>query len=327
MDEVADVSFRTGRRAAVRGLLGAMARPLWRGLRRGPGDFGVVVMGEPLNPQISARWIVWETTELPPAQRELCDSVRFLWTPSSWGRRNLIANGIAPERVAVVPEGVDVDFFRPQPKAGGRFRFLMVGKWEERKFCTGLLQAYTEEFGPHEDVELYLHAHNPYVRGFSLKAKVEEAGYGQAHHLVLGEPCDRAALRQLYQSADCFVMPTRAEGWGLPILEAMSCGVPPIVTRYSAPLDYVSDDNGYLLDIASLVDARDAEFGICTGQWADPDVQHLRVLMRRAFENRGELKDKGTAARQTAERFTWGHAARIALDTISRHLDHDQRAA
>jgi glycosyltransferase involved in cell wall biosynthesis len=286
----------------------------------GPGDFGVVVLGEPFVPERSARWIVWETTELPYRQRVLCDATRFLWTPSRWGRETLIANGIEAGRVAVVPEGVDTDFFHPGPRGEGRFRFLSVGKWENRKYPDGLLRAFIEEFGADETVELYLHAHNPYIPGFSLAEAVGRTGLPDTGNIVLGEPCSLTDLRALYRSADCFVLPTRAEGWGLPILEAMACGLPAIVTAYSAPADYIDEANGYPLRVAGMVEAHDATHGIATGLWAEPDLSHLRALMRRAFREREELREKGRHARATAESLSWNASAEIALRTMARAI-------
>ena len=322
MNEFASVSFRTRRKHALLGLMGRDRSMLFRGMRKGHGDFGVVIIGNPIQPERSARWIVWETTELPESQRVLCETVKFLWTPSTWGRNNLIANGIDAARVAVVPEGVDTDFFKPRvkPDDSRRFRFLMVGKWENRKFCEGLVRAFAAEFSPRENVELYLQAHNPYVPGFSIADKLVQTGVSNTASIIPGNRCNMPALRALYQSADCFVLPTRAEGWGLPILESMACGVPAIVTRYSAPLDYVTEENGYLLDVSRIVDAHDEEFSIHSGQWAEPDIAHLRFLMRNAFENPGELRQKGESARRDALRFSWRNSAQVALRTIGRHL-------
>jgi glycosyltransferase involved in cell wall biosynthesis len=108
--------------------------------------------------------------------KKICESVDYIWTPSSWGRQNLINNGFKPEKVSIVPQGVDSDFFTPGVKKSGNFRFLMVGKWEERKFQNGLVKAFAAEFHPGEGVELILHAHNPYIPGFSMKKKLEELG-------------------------------------------------------------------------------------------------------------------------------------------------------
>lgn len=149
---------------------------------------------------------------------------------------------------------------------------------------------------------------------------MEQAGFRDIGHVILGKPCTREALRELYRSADCFVLPTRAEGWGLPILESMACGVPAITTRYSAQLDYVDEQNGYLLDVARMVAAHDEDFHIHTGLWAEPDIAHLRHLMRTAFQDRQQLREKGLNARRTAEQFTWKKSAEIALQAVHRHL-------
>lgn len=319
---LASVRFRTARREVLRGMGGGLRAALIAGLWKGPGDFGVVISGQPFRRERSARWIVWETTELPAAQRELCETVEYLWTPSKWGRENLISNGIDQARIAVVPEGVDTKFFTPKPKSQGRFRFLMVGKWEERKFQVGLLNAFNQEFNSNEPVELFLHANNPYIPGFSLRDTVRESGVPDNGNVILGEgPCAIGSLRELYRSADCFVLPTRSEGWGLPILESMACGVPAIVTAYSAPTDYVTEENGYPLDVERMVEAHDDHFSIHGGMWAEPSVPHLRHLMRQAYENRGELAEKGRIARITAERFSWDNSASFALDTIKKSLE------
>jgi len=319
MGEFAQVNYWTDKRAKIRKSLYKRLLRLM-GRENFYGDFGVVISGRAAYPHTTACWNVWETTLLPMVQKELCESVDYIWAPSSWGRQNLIGNGFKPEKVSIVPAGVDSDFFTPGQKHSGNFRFLMVGKWEERKFQDGLVKAFTDEFHPKESVELILHGHNPYIQGFSMKKKIEDLGVSNNNNILLNEKCNQMQLLELYRSADCFVMPTRAEGWGLPILESMACGVPAIVTRYSAPLDYVTDDNGFLLNVERMVDAHDDVFDIHTGQWAEPDIRHLRFLMRRAFENRGEVLDKGRIAREDARRFSWRNSAQIAYQTIVSHL-------
>lgn len=285
-----------------------------------PADFGIVVIGSPIEPFRSSRWIFWETTILPQSQSDLCASTRYLWSPSTWGQKTLIENGIDSSRVAVVPGGVDTKFFVPGLPEVRRFRFLSVGKWENRKFTEGLIRAFADEFKNSEDVELYLQVHNPYITNFSVRAKIEQMKLPGNPNIIIGDPCSIADLKILYQSSNCFVLPTRAEGWGLPILEAMSCGVPAIVTNYSAPVDYIDDQNGFPLQVAKMVEAHDDDFGIHSGYWAEPDVAHLRYLMRNAYQNPDLLLEKGQCARRTAERFTWSNSARLALDFVQSHV-------
>jgi glycosyltransferase involved in cell wall biosynthesis len=56
-------------------------------------------------------------------------------------------------------------------------------------------------------------------------------------------------LPALYRSADCFVFPTRGEGWGMPILEAMACGLPVIATNWSAQQTFLTDANSYPIQV------------------------------------------------------------------------------
>ena len=52
----------------------------------------------------------------------------------------------------------------------------------------------------------------------------------------------------MYRAADAYVIPTRGEGWGMPITEAMSMGIPAIVTGWSGTADFVTDRVGYTLN-------------------------------------------------------------------------------
>lgn len=323
LNDVACVNFRTNRKKALRQCLTSGPKAMFlRGMLRSPGAFGIVINGQSYPGQQAARWIVWETTRLPDEVRRQCDSTPYLWTPSTWGRDNLVANGIEPGRVAVVPEGVNTTFFHPArtAKANGRFRFLFVGKWESRKFVDQLVRAFADEFAGVDDVELVLHAHNPYMKTFSVREALQRLAIPAATPIIVSEPGSAEDLRGLYQSADVFVFPTRAEGWGLPILEAMACGVPAIVTRYSAPTDFVTNEGGYLLDVRGMVDARCELFGVQDGQWAEPDVDHLRFLMRHTYENREETRLKGVKAREEALAWSWANAATVALKTIKSTL-------
>ena len=269
-------------------------------------------------------FIVWETTRLPARKRSVLDAMDEIWVPSSWGRAILIDNGIGESRIRVVPEGVDTDVFTPPPQHGAErvrawFRFLCVGKWEERKGIADLVVAFCEEFRPQEPVELLLHCYNYCV---PVDPAVELSRLAGHRHprITMSRPRSLQSLVQLYQSSDAFVMPTRAEGWGLPILEAMACGLPVIVTDYSAPTDFLDASVAYLIPVEKMVSVHDPWFypgGEDHGQWAQPDLKALKFLMRYVYENRSEAKKKGELARRhVCRHWTWDHAAHVAY----RHL-------
>ena len=77
LEPFAEVAMRTRMKSAVRSLFGRDAGMLLRGMFNPPGDFCVVVIGQAPAVKSSSRWIVWETTELPAAQRAACEVGRI----------------------------------------------------------------------------------------------------------------------------------------------------------------------------------------------------------------------------------------------------------
>ncbi len=266
-------------------------------------------------------YVFWETTTMPPDKVSILRAMDEVWTPSSWGRQLLIDNGIDADKVGVVPAGIDVESFKPQTIPDGKprpFRFLCVGKWEKRKGTEDLINAFCDSFRAEEPVELVLHCFNPYLPGFDLEDSIRRVRRSNAPAITASHPTGQARMIRLYNSCDAFVLPTRAEGWGLPITEAMACGLPVIVTEYSAPLDYLERDFAYLIPVEKLVSAHDPYFFSSNsfGQWALPDVQSLRKIMRHVFENPAEAREKGRLARaEVCRRWTWDRAT-----TTARHL-------
>ncbi len=268
---------------------------------------------------------IWETTRIPENELAHLSDIDQLWTPSCWGRNVLVNNGLNADRVKVVPEGVDIQRFKPG--TGGRgeanskpFRFLCVGKWEERKGINLLLEAFCHAFRPGEAVELVLHCYNSAVPGFSMEQAINKLALAPHAPISISYPVPDKDMAGIYTSCDAFVLASRGEGWGLPIIEAMACELPVIVTNYSAYLDFVTSENAYLLNVERMVDVDDPlhfDSGQDFGLWAEPDREHLVHLLREVFENQEEAAVKGRRARQdVAKKWTWHHAVKKAWNTL-----------
>ncbi len=299
---------------------------------RGPvsADLGIGIGVMNRMPLVTGRrriaYTVWETTRIPARERAFLDGFDQLWTPSTWGRDNLVDNGFDHDCIRVVAEGVNSGRFKPMPAIGarrtdGRFRFLCVAKWEQRKGIDILLRAFARAFAPSEPVELILHCFNPAVPGFRIETAIASERLPPHAMLTPSYPIADSRMPMLYNLCDAFVLPTRGEGWGLPVIEAMACGLPVIVTDYGACRDFVNDDKAYPLRVAGMLPVSDADHfdpALDFGCWARPDEDHLVALMREVFENRQAAAVKAARARDDVlSRWTWDHAAAVAW----RHIE------
>lgn len=285
-------------------------------------------------PPGSGHWVVmqpWEFGSIPAAwvgpMSRLVDEV---WAYTSWVRDCYVAAGVPSDRVRVVPLGVDPDVFRPQapprPLATSRrFKFLFVGGTIPRKGVDLLLTAYAAEFSMADDVCLVIKDFNAdsIYRGQTAVAAVDRlrAAAGAPEVLYLDDMLDPAGLAGLYRACDCLVSPYRGEGFGLPIVEAMACGTPAIVTGYGAALDFCDASDSYpvLARVPRFAEKRVGDIPTIDHPWlAEPDIAVLRERMRHVFTHPDEARHKGRLASERIRgRFTWAHAA----DAVEARLE------
>ena len=116
---------------------------------------------------------------------------------------------------------------------------------------------------------------------------------------VIRDHVPQADLAGLYKSVDAFVLPSRGEGWGRPIVEAMAMGLPVIATNWSGMTEYMTNENSYLIAVERLEEVVNGPFK--GHRWALPCVKHLGELMRHVVTNRKEAQGKGRVARRDME--------------------------
>jgi glycosyltransferase involved in cell wall biosynthesis len=293
---------------------------------------------------------MFETDHVSPVHVKRCNQMDAVWVPTDFHVSTFVKSGVDASKVVKVVQAVDVAFFDPakhaalplpigfsavlddarrnhvKPKGQG-FVFLSVFKWEQRKGWDVLLRAFLQEFSGADDVALYLLIH-AYQSGSDFGGKihrfmnsssfVEPVG-GWAEVWVVEEHIPQSSLPRLYKAADAFVLPSHGEGWGRPVVEAMAMELPVIVTNWSGPTEYLTEENGYPLDVDRMSEVIEGPFKrhLC----AEPSIDHLRALMRRVFVDREEARIKGRKAREDMiERFSPEVVARIVADQIQQAL-------
>jgi glycosyltransferase involved in cell wall biosynthesis len=204
---------------------------------------------------------------------------RRVLTVSERTRRDLHElYGVPEARIVVTPNGVD-PVFTPGNTIGGQDYVLFVGAVQERKNPLAALAAAESAglpliiAGPAKDAAL---ARELVRRGARI------AGFVAEDELV-----------ELYRGAACLVQPSRYEGFGLPVLEAMACGTPVVAVPEPALQEVAGD----------------------AAVWADED--ELGDGIRRAVADRDRLVAAGL---ERARLFSWPQTARRTLEVYREAL-------
>jgi glycosyltransferase involved in cell wall biosynthesis len=277
-------------------------------------------------------WAIFESDRLPSSFVENLSLADVIWAPSHWAKKVLVTHGIEEAKIDVVPEGVNGAHYHPylrkrQAKAPSEiFTFLAVGKFEERKSYAQLLNAFSQVFGNNSSVQLLIKADyfldlekkhqtlQKMVDSFSLKnIKIVQGSVTENDLLVL------------YSYADAFVFPSRAEGWGLPLIEALATGLPAIATNYSGHSEFLEGMSGLYMplqyDIIPIEDEEylkfwDFDHG-ASGNWAQVNVDDLGQKMLEMKNMHGQWIQKGLkASAWVRNHFDWCHAADTAIEVL-----------
>ena len=253
------------------------------------------------------------------------DSVLF-WADTDDMRKRL------SDKIVIVPHGVDSRVMYPDRKEKNKtFTFTGHKGWSrgisDRGGVQWLLKAFNEEFNDKDNVQLKLKI-NPVYGGsnFDVKAEFEKLGLKKRKRqriLVTTDIIDENNLRKFYNEGDVFVSPSMGDAFNLPVLEAMACGLPVITTYFGGMNDYVTKDCGFMMgpDDGKLVDSDEPYYE--SVKWFRPDVMKLRKLMRKAYENRAELKQMGLAALERSGKFLWSDSAKILIKTAMEDFECD----
>jgi len=286
-----------------------------------------------LTPPQAGRWVMIQPWEFGSVPEEWVNAMRRdldeLWVPSNFVRNSYIRSGLPADRVFVIPNGVDVEKFRPDAPplkldTAKRFKFLFVGGTIGRKGPDILINAYLRAFKPEDDVCLVIKdmGGNGVYKGQTAADAIRklQADPRAPEILYLTEDMSPEDLPGLYTACDCLVHPYRGEGFGMPISEAMACGLPVIVTAAGACLDFCDERSAWLIPAVKkpLKEKR-------LDQWTtpdypflyEPDTEATARLMRRAYTHPQEARAKGARGRERIRAgFTWDHAAELVQQRI-----------
>lgn len=272
---------------------------------------------------------VFEIDHFSDQELAMMRSCDFLLATSRWAQQILQARGFTAQ---VVNEGVDVELYAPTEKRGARpFRFGHVGKWEVRKSGIEIIQAYLKAvMHRHESTELFLHSFNPFLNINQVLSQIKAVINTMSESFYTEQKENRCVfaadnwkiivpitqfesseqMANLYNTFDVGIYPAKAEGWNLPLIETLSCGVPCIATNVTGQNEYFQACPDFLkLNKLQEVPAQDGVWFHGQGTWFQSDVEEMTEKITWCLNRPQEMGQIGKECRAVVEQFSWDHAA------------------
>jgi SAM-dependent methyltransferase len=301
-----------------------------------PYDFNLICVNADMLPAVavaagrqlfegrhSAGLWFWEVTDFPEQWFGAFNDLDEVWVASEH-----VAGALRP--VSPIPvKTVRMPITPAPPAAMSRadlgmpagYCFLFVFDYRSvfrRKNPLGLVRAFCQAFEPGEGPSLVIKS----ISGEEFPAEREALAAAVADrpeiHLI-EEKIPVAAKNAMIAACDCYVSLHRSEGLGLTMGEAMHFGRPAIATGYSGNLDFMTEENSFLVRYSPTEIGPDAPPYPADGEWAEPDLDHAAELMRRVYEDPEAAAEIG---RRAAVEIRRTHSFQALRESIEQRV-HD----
>jgi len=290
---------------------------------------------------------VWELDYLPPSWLNYIEPYDEYITNTEFCKQSIhnsldlynrtmkVMSGKEPidKQIHIVPHGVDTKIYFPDKNdplykfGDDTFVFLCVGQWIRRKGFEEMLEAYYKEFSGDDDVILIIKTYgrdNTFPTMINIVNSIKNKSYtmnviNPPNVVVHGQMLTEEGMRKLYNSANCFILVSKGESWGLPYIQSMACGVPSIAQRYGGHLDYMNDGNSFLINPKEMrmTDGANWYAPIHGLKWAIPSIEEIRETMRYVVDNPNILKRKADKGLEDIKQWSWQSAAKKLADVIT----------
>lgn len=300
-----------------------------------PKVFGATIPLRYLHPGRKILYTMMENSEtLHNDYVEKLNMFNEIWVPTHFNKNVFLENKVkAP--IYVMPLGVDTDRYTEEGdkfdfKFGlNEFVFISVFKWNYRKGWDILLKSFLEEFDSTDPVSLLIvsrtdvhHNRKVILQDFlDARNSVSKPNENLPHIALYDEPIREKDMPSIYRRANAFAMISRGEGFGLPYCEAAACGLPIIASNCSGQMDYLTDENSFLVEPDGFSKAsvngnmsklakhcRFYEEQVFP-EFKRPAIEKTKSLMRYVYENYDAAKRKAKKlTKKIRNHYSWDDA-------------------
>jgi autotransporter strand-loop-strand O-heptosyltransferase len=262
---------------------------------------------------------VWEKTTYSEEFFNKLKCADQVWVPTDWQKICLIKQGIQKEKVKIVPEGIDPEILFPdKTNVFDKFTFLILGKWETRKSTKELIKAYVELFGNNDNTQLLLSCSNNFPDDdFKSTSERLKNINVDCKNIKIIDFQHREEVIKMIQSSHVYLSCSKSEGWNLPLIESLACGIPSIYSDCSGQLEFAKGLGIPVKIHGEILDKKNPMFGYYSPDYNDLKDKMLEVYNSYAFYKEKALKDSFIIR----ENFTWEKAAKIATQHLKDEFE------
>lgn len=206
------------------------------------------------------------------------------------------------------------------------FRFLHISSCFPRKGVDVMLEAYGKAFTIEDDVTLVIKTFpNPHNNIHELIENLRANSKDYPDVITIESDLSNEQIKSLYNQCHALVAPSRAEGFGLPMAEAMLCELPVITTNWSGQTEFCTSKTSWLIDY----DFQKAEthFSLYSSAWANPKADHLTLLMKEVYnlpEQQRALRPKN-GRKLLLEKYKWSDVADINTAFVKKIFSRKEK--
>jgi|694.fasta_scaffold17871_5 glycosyltransferase involved in cell wall biosynthesis len=276
----------------------------------GPGEANIPLTyfenSELFKNKYNIYYLNWESEYFP---QEYLDNISFfdeIWVPAKYCQ-NVIA-AVCQVPVTVIPYPIEieiqnyVDELAENFYSKTSFNFLFIFDYNstlERKNPLNLIKAFKKAFDKHDKTVSLTIKTSRANRFAKEKSKLFDEIDGYENIKIVEKIFEKNTLHNIIKGCDSYVSLHRSEGFGLTMAEAMFFSKPVIATGYSGNLEFMNNENSFLVNYTTCkVDSKIINYDKNT-IWSDPDIEHMSKLMKIVKENSASVKEIAKKGNET----------------------------
>lgn len=263
-----------------------------------------------INNHFNIGYWYWELDKLPFKWKLTSGIIDQVWVNTEFTAK---AFKEINKEVIKIPFILSVDYLKKlkinKLRKFKHFTFIFVFDFlssYDRKNPAAIIKAFKLAFPSNLELRLILKSINGNIFAHNKNSLTQLIGSDKRIRLI-DKKISHLGILQLIKKSHCYISLHRSEGLGLGLLEAMLLKVPVIATNYSGNLEFMNENNSYLVD-CNVIKVNHASYIYSkNSRWADPSINCAQNCMKMVYHDYGEAKNK----------------ANIAYNFVKGHYSHE----